>query len=470
MKKILYSVMAMAALTFSFASLTSCEDVPAPYEMPDVTPDEPSSPDVEPAGTGTQADPYNVAAAIKYIDNGGAEDKEVYVKGKVVSVQSGSFDPSYGSLKYYISDDGTATNQFLVFNGYAGPNRTKFSGEDALKPGDEVVICGKLVNYNGTKEFTTGNYIVSINGNGGGGSDQPAAGQPTGDGTKANPFNSVAANQYASSLAAGVESDKDVYIKGKVVSVKEQYGTQFGNATFYISDDGKADNQFYVFRALYLNNEKYTSGATLNVGDEVVVCGKVVNYMGNTPETVQGKAYLVSLKSNGGSGSEGGTTGDASASNGDFENWTNGLPNNWKTASSAGNATLSQSTDAHSGKYSVKVGGTSSANKRLGYKEITLKPGEYTVTFYAKAATSTGASVRPGYVPVKDGANPTGSDYKYGDYVNDITATKWVKVTYTFTIETEGTYSVLVMNAKKPGGDVLIDDYTLTMGSTVIIK
>lgn len=192
--------------------------------------------------------------------------------------------------------------------------------------------------------------------------------------------------------------------------------------------------------------------------------------MGNTPETVQGKAYLVSLKSNGGSGSEGGTTGDASASNGDFENWTNGLPNNWKTASSAGNATLSQSTDAHSGKYSVKVGGSSSANKRLGYKEITLKPGEYTITFYAKAATSTGASVRPGYVPVKDGANPTGSDYKYGDYVNDITATKWVKVTYTFTIETEGTYSLLVMNAKKPGGDVLIDDYTLTMGSTVIIK
>lgn len=39
MKKILYSVMAIAALTFSFASLTSCEDVPAPYEMPDVTPD-----------------------------------------------------------------------------------------------------------------------------------------------------------------------------------------------------------------------------------------------------------------------------------------------------------------------------------------------------------------------------------------------------------------------------------------------
>ena len=50
MKKILYSVMAMAALTFSFASLTSCEDVPAPYEIPgeeDGKPDEPGTPDEE---------------------------------------------------------------------------------------------------------------------------------------------------------------------------------------------------------------------------------------------------------------------------------------------------------------------------------------------------------------------------------------------------------------------------------------
>ena len=149
--------MAMAALTFSFTSLTSCEDVPAPYEIPGENggePDEPETPAVEPAGTGTLADPFNVAGAIKYIENGGDENTEVYVKGKVVSVQAGSFDAQYGSLKYYISDDGTETNQFLVYNGYAGPNRTKFSGEDALKQGDEVVVCGKLVNYNGTKEFT----------------------------------------------------------------------------------------------------------------------------------------------------------------------------------------------------------------------------------------------------------------------------------------------------------------------------
>lgn len=160
MKKFIYSCLflAMAAITFS-----SCEDVPAPYNMP--TEDE--TPEVQPTGTGTAADPFNVAGAVKYIEDGGSESELKYVKGKVVSVEQGSFDANYGSLKYYISDDGTPTNQFYVYNGYAGPNRTKFSGEDALKQGDEVVICGNLVVYSGTKEFQIGNYIVSLNGVGG---------------------------------------------------------------------------------------------------------------------------------------------------------------------------------------------------------------------------------------------------------------------------------------------------------------
>ena len=160
MKKIIYSLLALAMAAFTFSS---CEDVPAPYDMPT----KPETPELQPTGSGTAADPFNIAAVEKYIDEGGSAETEIYVKGKVVSVKQGSFDPQYGSLKYYISEDGTATNQFYVYNGYAGPNRTKFSGEDALKPGDEVVICGKVDNYQGTKEFLVGNYIVSLNGQGG---------------------------------------------------------------------------------------------------------------------------------------------------------------------------------------------------------------------------------------------------------------------------------------------------------------
>ena len=154
----------------------------------------------------------------------------------------------------------------------------------------------------------------------------------------------------------------------------------------------------------------------------------------------------------------GGESGDMSAFNGDFETWVDGLPNNWKTASTAGNATLSQSTDAHSGNYSVCVAGASS-NKRLAYKEMTLKAGTYTMKFYAKAATETGASVCPGYVPVDD-ANKAGS-YKYGNYTNDITTSEWVEVTHEFTLEADTRLALVIMNSKNPGGNVLIDDFTL---------
>lgn len=465
MKKIIYSllVLAMAAFTFS-----SCEDVPAPYDMPT----KPETPELQPTGSGTAADPFNIAAVEKYIDEGGSAETEIYVKGKVVSVKQGSFDPQYGSLKYYISEDGTATNQFYVYNGYAGPNRTKFSGEDALKPGDEVVICGKVDNYQGTKEFLVGNYIVSLNGQGGTTTPDTPTGEAKGTGTEADPFNSVAANNLATSLGSGEVSDKEYYIKGKIQEIKDQFAAQFGNATFYIADDENSQ-KFLIFRTYYFGGEKWKEGdGQLKIGDEVVVCAKLINYMGNTPETNQG-GKLISV--NGKTSIEGGSetpdtpsSGDTTTPNGDFETWVDGKPNNWKTASTACNATLTQSTDAHSGKYSVKVGGSTAANKRLGYKEMELKAGTYKIKYYVKAATETGASVQSGFVDIT--AEGKAGNYVYSGYINDIPNTKWTLVEQELVIPSDGKYCIVIMNAKKPGGDVLIDDLTLTLGETVIIK
>lgn len=118
----------------------------------------------------------------------------------------------------------------------------------------------------------------------------------TGKGTLESPYTVEDVIAFINTLEAGVESTEDIYIKGKVASVKEQFGTQYGNATFFISEDGTENTtQFQVFRVLYLGNKKYTEGTLLAAGDEVVICGKVVNYKGNTPETVQGKAFLYSL-------------------------------------------------------------------------------------------------------------------------------------------------------------------------------
>lgn len=146
--------------------------------------------------------------------------------------------------------------------------------------------------------------------------------------------------------------------------------------------------------------------------------------------------------------------------NSGFEDWSGNSPVNWVSSTSASTAALAQSTDAHSGNYSVQVEGNPSANKRLAYTEVTLLPGTYYIRFYAKAVTADGASARPGYVPVVNGA-AVSSSYNYGDYVNGITNTEWTEATHSFTLTETTTVNLLVMNPKQPGTAVLIDDFEL---------
>ena len=290
MKKFIYSCLflAMAAITFS-----SCEDVPAPYNMP--TEDE--TPEVQPAGTGTAADPFNVAGVEKYIDEGGSAETEVYVKGKVVSVVQGSWDANYGSLKYYISEDGTATNQFYVFNGYAGPNRTKFSGEDALKQGDEVVICGKVDSYNGTKEFLVGNYIVSLNGEGGTTTpDTPT----TGKGSESDPYTVAEA---IAAIKAGAPTS-EVYVTG-IVSDVYFYSDQYKSLSYYISDSGKSKDM-QVYSGKGLNGADFTSKEDLKVGQKVTIKGiiKAFNKNGTDIMEIDKNSTIVKIEGEG-TGGEG---------------------------------------------------------------------------------------------------------------------------------------------------------------------
>ena len=305
MKRLFYSLF---AITMAVFPLTSCEDVPEPYNVPEKpgTGDEGGEEELEGTGSGTLLDPYDCIAAIKYCKNLGADKEsteDIYIKGKIVSIEE-EYGTQYGNGSFTISNDGENSNTFKVWRALYLGNKKYTSGKTQIQVGDEVVIYGKVIYYYGnTAETSQGNaYLYSLNGvseDAGGDTPDEPQGEAKGSGTLDDPYNSVAANAYASSLASGETSSKKVYIKGIVSSIKEEYGTQYGNGTFYISDDGTSNNQFYVFRALYLNNEKYTEGKEqLHVGDEVVVYGSVTNYMGNTPETVQGDAYLYSLKCN----------------------------------------------------------------------------------------------------------------------------------------------------------------------------
>ena len=284
-----------------------------------------------PSGSGTQADPYNVAAAraavanLTWTSNTEYEStEEVYVKGKISKIaDKGTFGESgtFGNASFYIKDEG-ADDEFYAFRVLYLGNKKYESGTD-IKVGDEVVICGKLMNYRGnTPETVAGKaYLYSLNSEsgGGGGGEGGGSGTASGTGTQADPYNVAAARAAVANLTwtsnTEYESTEEVYVKGKISKIADkgtfgESGT-FGNASFYIKDEG-ADDEFYAFRVLYLGNKKYESGTDIKVGDEVVICGKLMNYRGNTPETVAGKAYLYSLNGtsegggNDGGGSEGG--------------------------------------------------------------------------------------------------------------------------------------------------------------------
>lgn len=123
-------------------------------------------------------------------------------------------------------------------------------------------------------------------------------------GTKDNPYTVAEAIAAVADLTwtSNTEYDKtdEVYVTGIICSIANngtygQSGT-FGNASYYISDDGSdTGDKFYVYRSLYFEKEKYTSGQDIKVGDTVVICGELMNYKGNTPETVANESYLYSL-------------------------------------------------------------------------------------------------------------------------------------------------------------------------------
>ena len=432
-------------------------------------------PAADPTGDGTQNNPYNVTAALNFTNalKADTESAPVYVKGIVCDdpdIDTGN----YGNATFHISADGNNSNSFYCFRvmDFGGK---KFKSAN-FKKGDEVVIYGPVVNYKGNTPETVANKcnLYSVNGKvqEGGNSDTPAAGEVKGTGTAADPFNVAGVIAYTSKLAADVNSDKEVYFTGIVKKFKsgEEPGNSYGNATFYIMDEG-SDADFYCFRVLGKDGKKFTEGAEAPaVGDKVTVRGLVVNYKGNTPETVSGQAYIESIVKGEGGGTETPSEPEVvpgSSENGDFEQWSDAsTPLHWKTTSTAGNAVLKQSTDAHSGKYSVEVTGVKDTNKRVGREEMTLEAGEYTMSFWVKAATSTGGSVCPGFVPVN--AGKVGS-YAYGEYTNNIPSDKWIQVTHTFTLDKTGVYSLVIMNSGKPGGNVLIDDFVLTKGDAKVI-
>lgn len=557
MKKILYSVLALAMAAFTF---TSCEDVPMPYDDPNNNGggnEKPELPEgvyldqsfatslgdftsVSASGTLSWVNDFSSAMITGYKDFDGDGKKEnqagvTYLVGPEVDLttatkayitiehainyERGDINDNNSVLisKDYNGDVNTATWEILKYDTEGMGNNFTFVTKSVNIPaayiGSKVVIA---LRHTCNESFSSTWEVKSLSIQEG---EVEESGNPGGDpelpegvfldqnfASSLGNFTSISTsgelkwyNDFSSAMITGYQDfDGDgkkenragvTYLVSPEINITgtDKAHIEINQAVNYEKGDVNQNNSILISKN-YNGNPATATWELLEYDTEglntsFTFKNKVVNipaaYIGskvvialrhtcNESFSSTWEVKSLSVKAGEAEGSTGGNEGDLTAANGDFETWVSGEPNNWTTSSTAGNATLSQSTDAHSGKYSVKVGGTTAANKRLSYKEIELKAGEYTMEFYVKAATSTGGSVRPGFVPVTSGKVGT---YVYAEsYTNGITNTEWMKVSHTFSIPSDGTYCLVIMNSKNPGADVLIDDFTLAFGSTVIIK
>lgn len=561
-------------------ALASCEDVPAPYTLPDKNGGS-STPEttIEPQGDGTAASPFNVAAAvamIKGMEAGVESTEEYYIKGKVLAVTTTEATiAQYGNHTFTMVDEGDNSTVFTAFQVY-GPGKQKFTSVNDIKVGDEVVVCGKVVNYKGNTPETVGKgaaYVVSIN-SAGGGDSQGGGSEGTAitcaeavqltnaladggistetytiTGYITEVVGSVSRNQqtfwmadtkdggkvfeaYWANLPEGVTEFKvgmKVKITGQLMKYVNNSGVtpEIKNANVVILENGDGGSQggggtegtavtcaeaaqltnaladggistetytvtgyitellsnvsrnqqsFWmadtkdggqVFEAYWANLPEGVSAFA--VGMKVKITGQLMKYVKDGKVTPEIKNANVVILENGDGGGQGGDDGGQGGDtvtdleNGGFEEWvSDSQPTGWKSASTASNAELGKSTEAHGGSFACIVKAPGTANKRLATQEITLAAGSYTFSYYAKSTTADASQTRCGYVPV-NADNGVGA-YKYGDYAN-LSNTEWTLVSYDFELTEETKLCLVVMNPKNSSysvsQDILVDDATL---------
>ena len=512
MKKILNALFLTLLTVFTFSS---CSDVPAPYDIlgegdvPGLT------------GDGTKENPYSIEAAQQKQDGTIA-----WVQGYIVGTVENYEDPSGSAKfaapftaknNLLIAASATETNVKNCVCVQLSSGTELYSklnlAENATNLGHILAIQGsleKFYGFPGVKSTTA----ATLDGKDVGGSGETDPDNPLGL-DDSNPVNSFSAtfddavnnndylltNWYNVAVTGGrrwqgkIFNNTDKYIQATSYNASgSNFECWFVTPAFKVDEiadktvsfkcavynyaTAAANSNLEVYFLKLVNGKMESSKLTIDgmpTTDNtwVPLEAKLDSYAGQTgfvgfkyTSTSSTEALSYRLDDiQAGKGQGGGETpgeGTELLTNGGFENWADGYPTGWKSASTASSATLEQSTDKRSGASSVLVKGDPQSNKRLGSTEMTLKAGTYTFSAYLKAATAgSTASAALGYVPIGDDGVIGGNDYKYGDYANDLTNADWVVKSYTFTLLEQKKICLLVMNSKKPGGNLLVDDASL---------
>ena len=229
----------------------------------------------------------------------GATSAEVYsVTGYITEVVG---NVSKNQQTFWMADTKDGGKVFEAFYANLPEGVTEF------KAGMKVKITGNLMKFVKNEQVTPEikNATVEILENGG---DTPT---PTIEGgTIEDPYTVAEALQI---INDGTYTSAKVYVTGKISEIKE-INTEYGNATYFISDDGTKTTQLQVFRGTSLGGEKFQETDELAVGDKVTVYGTLTMYQNTTPEITGSQLYELNGEiAGGGNGGNGGNDGDATS-------------------------------------------------------------------------------------------------------------------------------------------------------------
>ena len=283
MKKIIYSlfVLAMAAFTFS-----SCEDVPAPYDMPT----KPETPEL--TTDGTEANPYTVADA-----KIAATGTNVFVKAFIVGYvpdkalneaifgDAASAEKAPTNILIAASADETNVTNCMPIQLPAGAIRTALNLKD--NPGNlkqEVILCGNIENYfgaTGLKSVAYAKIGAKEFGTKPGGSTTTPDTPSTGKGSASDPYTVAEA---IAAIKAGAPT-YEVYLTG-IISEVDYYNETYKSLSYYISDNGKSKD-IQVYSGKGLNGADFTSKDDLKVGQKVTIKGIIKAFHKNGTDIME---------------------------------------------------------------------------------------------------------------------------------------------------------------------------------------
>ena len=115
-------------------------------------------------------------------------------------------------------------------------------------------------------------------------------------GTLEHPYTVSEALEMIAAMDPGAEGSYDVFLTG-ILTGEAGIDTGFGNATFNLTEDGKADSPaIKVFRAKDYDNAAFTDENKIKDGDELLLVGRLQRYVKDeveTPEFSKGHIVLI---------------------------------------------------------------------------------------------------------------------------------------------------------------------------------